>query len=79
MIPYGREARSAKSGVVAYALHDDAIDIEFANGEVYRYDASAPGAVDVELMERFARAGRGLATYISKYVKDRYAAKLDAD
>ena len=74
MQQYGNE-RGA-SGVVAYELHDDAIDIRFANGDVYRYDTTTPGAVDVELMKRFARAGRGLASYISKYVRDRYAAKL---
>lgn len=67
---------SGASGVVAYEVHDDAIDIKFANGDIYRYDATTPGAADVELMKRFARAGRGLTSYISKYVKDRYAAKL---
>ena len=74
MQPYGNQGRA--SGVLAYELHDDAIDIRFANGDVYRYDTTTPGAVDVELMKRFARAGRGLASYISKYVRDRYAAKL---
>ncbi len=77
MTRYGNEDRTAKSGVVAYEMHDDAIDVRFANGDVYRYDETTPGAVDVELMKRFARAGRGLTTYISKYVKDRYAEKLD--
>jgi len=71
--PYG----SGKSGVVAYEIHDDAIDVKFANGDVYRYDEARPGPVDVEIMKRFARAGRSLTTYISKYVKDRYAAKLE--
>ena len=74
MQKYGSQGRA--SGVVAYEIHDDAIDIRFANGDVYRYDTTTPGAVDVELMKRFARAGRGLASYISKYVKDRYAARL---
>ena len=73
---YGHEDRTTRSGVVAYEIHDDSIDIEFANGDIYRYDETNPGAVDVELMKRFARAGRGLTTYISKYVRDRYAEKL---
>ncbi|HEY6986652.1 MAG TPA: hypothetical protein VH375_11260 [Rhodanobacteraceae bacterium] len=73
---YGHEDRTRKSGVVAYEIHDDAIDIEFASGDVYRYDETTPGPVDVELMKRFARAGRGLTSYISKYVRDRYAEKL---
>jgi len=74
---YGDVDRVTPSGVVAYEIRDDAIDIEFANGDVYRYDETSPGPVDLELMKRFARSGRGLTTYISKYVKDRYAAKLE--
>ena len=73
MKPYG----NGSTGVVAYEIHDDAIDIKFANGDIYRYDETKPGPVDVEIMKRFARAGRSLTTYISKYVKDRYAAKLE--
>lgn len=73
MEPYG----NGKSGVVAFDIHDDAIDIRFANGDVYRYDGTKPGPVDVEMMKRFARAGRSLTTYISRYVKDRYAARLE--
>ena len=73
MKPYG----TGKSGVVAYEIHDDAIDVKFSNGDVYRYDETRPGPVDVEIMKRFARAGRSLTTYISRYVKERYAAKLD--
>jgi hypothetical protein len=75
MTRYGDPDRTLKSGVVAYEIHDDAIDIKFANGDVYRYDETTPGPVDLELMKRFARAGRGLTSYISKYVRDRYAEK----
>ena len=73
---YGHEDRTIRAGVVAYEIHDDAIDVEFANGDIYRYDTTQPGWADVELMKRFGRAGRGLTAYISKYVRDRYAAKL---
>ena len=49
---YGHGDRTTRSGVVAYEIHDDAIDIEFANGDVYRYDSTKPGPVDVEMMKR---------------------------
>jgi hypothetical protein len=68
--------RSGRSGVVAYEIRDDEMDVEFANGDIYRYDEITPGPVDLELMKRYARAGRGLSTYISKFVRDRYAKKL---
>ncbi len=74
---YGHEDRTTRSGVVAYEIRDEWIDVEFANGDIYRYDERNPGPVDLELMKRFARSGRGLTTYISRYVKDRYASKLE--
>lgn len=67
---------SGNSGVVAYTLHDDAIDVRFREGGVYRYDASAPGIGHVTRMRELALAGRGLATYINRHVRDDYAAKL---
>lgn len=68
--------RSGDSGVVAYDIGDDHIDIKFRNGDVYRYDSETPGARHIENMKLLAEAGQWLSTYISRYVKDRYARKL---
>ena len=65
------------SGVQAYALLDDAIAVRFSNGSVYVYDHTNPGEQAVNDMRRLALAGRGLATYISQHVQDRYADRLD--
>lgn len=66
---------SGQSGVVAYDMSDDAITVKFRDGDVYRYDYAATGQREVEEMKRLAVAGQGLATYISRFVKDRYARK----
>jgi hypothetical protein len=65
------------SGVVAYAIAPGQITVRFRHGPAYVYDASAPGPGAVAEMQRLARAGRGLSTYISQQVRDRYARKLD--
>ncbi|MGV7166878.1 hypothetical protein ACCQ23_23045 [Xanthomonas axonopodis pv. phyllanthi] len=69
--------RNGRSGVVAYALADDAIAVRFRSGETYVYTADSAGAEVVATMQRLATAGRGLSTYISQTVRDAYAGKIE--
>ena len=64
------------SGISAYEIGPGSITIRFVDGGVYLYDASAPGAKHVAAMQRLARTGRGLNTYINKHVRQNFAAKL---
>jgi len=73
MQPYGGRHRG--SGVVAYAMDADWIAVEFPDG-CYLYDSRQPGIDHVLEMQRCARAGAGLATYINRHVRDAYAARL---
>jgi len=64
---------SGDSGVVAYACSDDAIRVRFANSDrIYEYSSDSAGAAHIAEMKRLAVAGRGLSTYISQHVADRY-------
>lgn len=72
MQPY----RNPNSGVVAFTLHDRSIDIEFRDGERYRYDTTTPGPEAVHTMKHLALAGHGLATFINQHVRTRFAAHL---
>ncbi|MEJ7806966.1 MAG: hypothetical protein WKG03_13720 [Telluria sp.] len=60
------------SGVLAYALGAEAIRVKFMDGKVYTYSYASCGRAHVEQMTLLAEAGRGLSTYISKYVRERY-------
>jgi hypothetical protein len=71
MKQYGR--LSGESGVLAYRLAPQAIAVKFVEGKVYTYTYASTGRERVEQMKLLARAGRGLSTYISKYVGDDYA------
>lgn len=64
---------SGDSGVLAFALRPDAIDVKFVDGKVYTYTHASTGRARVEQMKRLARAGQGLATYISQHVGADYA------
>ncbi len=64
------------SGVYAYEIGDNFISVQFNDYSVYMYSYLNPGSSAVEMMKSLALAGKGLNSYISRYVKKRYAAKL---
>jgi hypothetical protein len=68
MQPYSNH--SADSGVSAFELGADYIDVEFRGGRVYRYSHARAGQIHVERMKQLARAGRGLSSYIGQYVHE---------
>ncbi|MDR5738691.1 MULTISPECIES: hypothetical protein [unclassified Caballeronia] len=74
MKPYRNLA--GNSGVSAFEILNDGIRVRFANGVTYLYDYGTPGRAHVERMKRYARAGRGLSSYISQEHPP-YAAKSD--
>ena len=69
--------RDGNSGVSAYQLLDDGIIVRFAGDGTYRYGPERPGRYHVGQMKSLAMAGRGLAKYINRYVRDKYEERLD--
>ena len=64
------------SGVTAYECGDDFIRIRFVNGDIYEYTDEATGAEHVANMQKLARVGQGLASYVGRFVHNSYARKL---
>jgi len=69
---------SGGSGVVAYETTADSITLTFANGDRYLYGRDRPGVATVARMKALAKAGRGLATFVSQHVGDAYERKIPA-
>ena len=67
---------SRESGVVAYEIGRGSIIVKFINGEKYLYTDKSAGAQNIALMQKLAKDGAGLSTFISQHVHDRYARKL---
>ena len=63
---------SGSSGVLAYETGADWIKVKFIDGKVYKYSYTRPGMDHVEQMKVLAQTGRGLATYINRYVRNLY-------
>lgn len=64
------------SGVTAYQRLPGGIKVQFVHGPTYLYTYASAGAASIEPMKEAARAGRGLATFISQCVRGRYAERL---
>jgi hypothetical protein len=69
------ENLSGDSGVIAYELLDDGVEVQFRDGTIYLYTVKSAGHKNIETMKQLALAGRGLSTFISTTVRDRYARK----
>lgn len=64
------------SGVAAYGLGSDSITVQFNDGAIYLYNYVSAGRSSIETMKTLAAAGQGLNSFIMKYVRKSYAAKL---
>ena len=64
MTTYGNLA--ANSGVREFECGDDWIEVKFRSGVRYRYSDRSTGRSHVRAMQKRARDGRGLSTYISQ-------------
>ena len=73
MTPY--ENSAGNSGVIAYTINPDHIAVRFVDGKVYIYSYASAGKRNVEQMKKLAKSGRGLSTFISTTVKNRYEEK----
>ncbi|MBA3680902.1 MAG: hypothetical protein H0W73_07010 [Bacteroidetes bacterium] len=67
---------SKNSGIISYSSGKDFIKIVFRDGESYVYSYVSAGKQHIDKMKKLAARGKGLTTYINKYVKEKYAAKL---
>jgi hypothetical protein len=68
---------SGNSGVTAFGIGKNYIDIKFKDDFIYRYNEIKPGKHSIEIMKKLADKGEGLSTFISQHVKDNYFSKIN--
>lgn len=68
---------AGNSGVTAYESDDESIVVEFNHAAVYRYTYASAGKRTIEKMKRLANEGKGLSTYISRFVKENFESKIN--
>ncbi len=64
------------SNVASYEEGADFIRVTFKAGGTYEYTNASAGAANIAQMKILARAGQGLSSYISRYVRKAYASKM---
>ena len=67
---------TGNSGVTAYEIGEKSISVEFNHDSIYLYSYTSAGKTNIEKMKRLAVKGKGLSTYISQYVKDKFETQL---
>ena len=58
------------SGIVAYEIGEDWIDIQFKNGGIYRYEEANIGRLNFVNMQAAAIIGNGLNAFINNFVRN---------
>ena len=61
------------SGIAGYETGADFIRIVFRTGSVYLWTVASAGRLHIERMTKLADAGRGLNTYINRWVRKAFA------
>lgn len=64
------------SGVESYEIGEGSITVHFERGGSYVYTNTSAGQDCIQEMQRLARNGDGLNTYINKHVRKNYYKKL---
>lgn len=67
---------SGNSGVQSYELGEDRITVQFKDGSQYLYTYNSAGSSNIEEMKQLAESGRGLNSFIKRYVNNKYERKL---
>lgn len=67
---------SKDSKVARYHLAKDAVTVVFADHSVYIYTNQTAGPETISKMKSLALAGKGLGTFISSNLKDRFLRKV---
>ena len=67
---------SRDSKVVSFHLAKDAVTIRYADCSVYIYTNQTADPGNISKMKTLALAGKGLGTYISANLKDRFMRKV---
>lgn len=65
------------SGVTGYEAGHDYIKVQFGHEAIYLYTYASTGKRMIKRMKQLAEAGKGLSTYISRYVRNKYERKFE--
>jgi len=69
-------SENPRGGIHLYETGDDYIIVRFHNASYdYKFTYESAGQVAVEVMKKMAHQGKGLSTYISTQVKEKFESK----
>ncbi len=67
---------SGESGITAFKMNQTSCVIYYDDGSAYEYDETSTGTKNLAAIKVLAIKGRGLHTFIERFVKDNYSLRL---
>ena len=67
--------RTGESGIKAFKIGVDFIDVLFKDGWIYTYDYNSAGSAKIEKMKELALRGMGLNSFINLYARKLFSLK----
>lgn len=67
---------SGDSKVSKFEIKKDALTVRFTDHTVYRYTNQTAGPENISKMKELALSGKGLGTFITANLKDRFLRKI---
>lgn len=65
-----------KSVVSRFEILKDIVTIKFTDNSSYNYSNQSAGVANIEQMKKLAAAGKGLGTFITTNLKDKWMRKI---
>ncbi len=68
---------SGKSSIESYELGNNRIIVQYKNGSAFLFNQSYSGTLDLNIMKDLAQTGKGLSTFIQRFVGNGYWSQLN--
>ncbi len=65
-----------KSTVSRFEILKDIVTVKFTDSSCYNYSNQSAGVANIEQMKKLAAAGKGLGTFITANLKDKWMRKI---
>ena len=67
---------SGDSPIISYEIDLSSITIKFKGNYSYKYTYQSSGRQNIEKMKKLALSGKGLSSFISRNIKEKYSSKF---
>ena len=68
---------SGNSSIESYEIGQQQLVVQYKNGSAYLYRQAFPETLNLSIMKDLAQTGKGLSTFIQRFVGNKYWSQLN--